>query len=271
MSGSGRSGDFPAIRSSGSNGSTPAMEMCSACTQSSQSMLRREIQRIRSSDVYSPQEKVSQIQVLMERGAARSPSHGTSGCSCVGTTASITASSSRLRDHSQGLPSPTNLSMHSLSLTRTRTTHQPNKAMGCKHYIKNCSRFYFECCDTIDPCHRCHMERGCEVAPPKVTAVRCNKCDHEQVPSRICTNTECNEIFSTNHCSECMVWTQSDIHHCKGCGLCRVGKAESLFHCDKCEACFHISTKEGHLCTVLSMKHQRCPMCLDATHSSQVN
>ena len=236
-------------------------------------MLRREIQRIRSSDVYSPQEKVSQIQVLMERGT-RSPSGGTPGCVCGssggGGSHTAASSSSRPRNYSQELPSPTNLAMHSLSLTRTRTLHQPNVALGCKHYIKNCSRFYFECCDTIDPCHRCHMERGCEAAPPQVKMVRCNKCDHQQAPTRICTNPECMEVFSTNHCPDCMVWTQSDIHHCKGCGLCRVGKAESLFHCDKCEACFHISTKEGHLCTVLSMKHQRCPMCLDATHSSQV-
>jgi hypothetical protein len=113
------------------------------------------------------------------------------------------------------------------------------------------------------------MDRGCEATPPQVASVRCNACDYDQPPGRVCVNPDCLKPFSANHCEICMVWTQSDIHHCVGCGLCRVGKADTLFHCDKCEACFHISTKDGHSCTVLSMKHQRCPLCLDATHSSQ--
>ena len=36
----------------------------------------------------------------------------------------------------------------------------PNLAKECKHYLKELSRMHFACCDTIDPCHRCHMERG---------------------------------------------------------------------------------------------------------------
>ena len=129
-----------------------------------------------------------------------------------------------------------------------RATGRPNMALSCKHYMKNCSRFYFECCDTIDPCHRCHMDRGCETAPPQVrhrdlfflknpffintfllvfpvqvASVRCNTCDYDQPPGRVCVNPDCLEPFSANHCEECMVWTQSDIHHCVGCGLCRVG------------------------------------------------
>ena len=36
----------------------------------------------------------------------------------------------------------------------------PNLAKECKHYLKEISRMHFACCDTIDPCHRCHMERG---------------------------------------------------------------------------------------------------------------
>ena len=66
-----------------------------------------------------------------------------------------------------------------------------------------------------------------------------------------------------------MIWTQSDIFHCHGCGLCRVGKSDTLFHCETCEACFHISTRETHYCTKISMKHQRCPLCLEDTHFSQ--
>ena len=97
----------------------------------------------------------------------------------------------------------------------------------------------------------------------------CNACDVKQAPSRSCTNSNCLIPFSTNHCEICMIWTQSDIFHCAGCGLCRVGKSDTLFHCDTCEACFHISTRDTHFCTKISMKHQRCPLCLEDTHFSQ--
>lgn len=115
----------------------------------------------------------------------------------------------------------------------------PNNAKQCKHYVKGCSRMTFTCCGAVDPCHRCHMERGgCESTTPQISKIICNSCDFEQPPGRICVNQKCEIPFSASHCSDCMVWTQSDIHHCHGCGLCRVGKASSSFHCSKCEACF---------------------------------
>ena len=211
----------------------------SCCTKgateaSEESQLRGLIQCVRANEGLSLKEKTIEIQRIM-MGGNKSPY-------CLETCSS---SSTRI----------------------TVPLHNTEKT--CKHYIKSCSNFYFSCCGTIDPCHRCHLERGCDVSPPEIASVRCNSCETDQAPSRVCINKNCLAVFSTNYCSECRVWTQSNIHHCKGCGLCRVGNADSLFHCDKCEACFHISTKDTHICTVLSMKHQRCPLCLEATHSSQ--
>ena len=133
----------------------------------------------------------------------------------------------------------------------------PNINLECAHYSKECSRLYFSCCDTLDPCHRCHMERGCDASPPQVTSICCNACDTEQPPGHICINDKCGIQFSTSHCSKCVVWTKSDIHHCDGCGLCRVGKKDGLFHCDHCEACFDSATRSTHVCTLVSMKNQR--------------
>ena len=116
----------------------------------------------------------------------------------------------------------------------------------------------------------CVLVTGCETPnPPQLLSVICNACDVKQAPSRACTNPTCLVPFSTNHCEICMIWTQSDIFHCHGCGLCRVGKSDTLFHCETCEACFHISTRDTHYCTKISMKHQRCPLCLEDTHFSQ--
>jgi RING finger/CHY zinc finger protein 1 len=149
------------------------------------------------------------------------------------------------------------------------TELEPRNDLECKHYVKNCSRFYFSCCDTIDPCHRCHLERGCEEKPPKIATISCNFCGTRQAPSARCMNPSCRRSFSESHCPICMIWTQSEITHCAGCGLCRVGTPESLFHCETCEACFHVAFKDRHRCVKISMKEQRCPLCLEPTHSSQ--
>ena len=201
-----------------------------------ESRLRKRIQDVRNNHSLSLKEKTLEIQTIMMSGS----SSYCSETSCQ-----------------SGPPS------------KKPAPPPHNTAKTCEHYVKSCSQLYFSCCGVIDPCHRCHIERGCEVTPAQVTSVTCNACDTKQPPGRVCINTTCETVFSANHCSDCQVWTQSEIHHCDGCGLCRVGNADSLFHCDKCEACFHISTKESHICTVLSMKHQRCPLCLEATHSSQ--
>jgi Zinc-ribbon/Ring finger domain len=210
-----------------------------AASHSNHSDLRKLIQGVRKNESLTLKEKTQAIQSIMT-GSYRS-------AICVESSHQSKAAS-----HASA------------------TTVLPNNTANfCRHYVKNCSQFKFSCCGTVDPCHRCHLERGCDISPPQVESVKCNSCDTEQPPSRVCINKTCKAVFSANHCSECLVWTQSDIHHCHGCGLCRVGNSESLFHCTKCEACFHISTRETHICTVLSMKHQRCPLCLEATHSSQ--
>ena len=216
--------------------STPTSNCCMKSTAyvNGESQLRRLIQSVRANDHLSSKEKTVEIQRIMMSGSK----------------------------------SPYCVQICGLSSTKINAPLD-NTEKTCKHYIKSCSRFSFSCCGTTDPCHRCHLERGCDASPPQVSSIKCNACDTAQAPSRICINTECLAVFSANYCSDCRVWTQSNIHHCSGCGLCRVGNADSLFHCEKCEACFHISTKETHICTVLSMKHQRCPLCLEATHSSQ--
>lgn len=221
----------------------PIYAMRSSCGfdsshSSGDSELRRLIQDVRKNESLSPNEKTRAIQTIMT---------------------SSYRSSQRGED---GLPTTT-------STTSRVSTSKDNCTKFCRHYSKKCSNFSFSCCGTVDPCHRCHFEAGCDISPPQIVSVKCNTCDTEQPPSRICIKEGCGTIFSANYCAECLVWTQSDIHHCHGCGLCRVGSSDSLFHCNKCEACFHISTKPTHICTVLSMKHQRCPLCLEATHSSQ--
>jgi RING finger/CHY zinc finger protein 1 len=199
-------------------------------SERTQSLLRKLIQEIRSDQSLSQNEKNKQIQNVM-------------------TT------------HKRVETAPTNASLSARL--------EPNSNRECKHYVKNCSRFYFSCCDTIDPCHRCHLERGCEAKPPKIATISCNFCGTRQAPKRQCQNPLCNKILSESHCSICMIWTQSEITHCVGCGLCRIGSPESLFHCDTCEACFHVAFKDRHRCMKISMKDQRCPLCLEPTHSSQ--
>lgn len=142
---------------------------------------------------------------------------------------------------------------------------ESNEMEKCDHYEKSCSSFEFECCDIVDPCKRCHVERKiCENS--KVKSIVCLKCKRKQKPSFSCV--QCHEQFSKNYCSICQLWTMKDTFHCNECGLCRVGKKENTFHCDKCKVCF--STLGGpHQCPNISFEGAMCVVCNEAIFNNQ--
>jgi len=153
-------------------------------------------------------------------------------------------------------------------LSRSSNSTSNNESLECTHYDKKCSRMYFECCDVIDPCHRCHMARGqCNLRPARVKSVVCNECNFSQAPAQDCIN--CGVRMGRNYCDICKIWTPLDIYHCDDCGFCRVGKANEVFHCHTCEACFGIDGRDQHRCAKIQLKDACCPMCLESVHSAQ--
>lgn len=143
-----------------------------------------------------------------------------------------------------------------------------NESLTCKHYNKNCSRFSFDCCGIIDPCHRCHYAREtCDKRPPQISSVRCNVCHTTQPPSPSCVN--CDVQFSKSYCEKCKIWTALEIVHCDECGFCRVGKKEDIFHCKTCDACFPVAGRESHRCAKVQLKDTNCPLCLESVHTAQ--
>jgi len=156
----------------------------------------------------------------------------------------------------------------SLSELANRQKYLPNESFTCKHYNKNCSRFEFECCGTVDPCSRCHYAREtCDIRPPQISSIRCNLCHTAQPPSQACVN--CNVQFSNSYCGECKIWTALEIFHCDGCGICRVGKRDDTFHCYTCNACFPVAGRDVHRCAKSQLKDSSCPLCLESVHSAQ--
>lgn len=146
----------------------------------------------------------------------------------------------------------------------------PNEALSCQHYkSKKCSRFYFDCCNTVDPCHRCHMARGCDRKPPQISSIQCNDCGTKQEPSQRCVNPACGVQFSNSYCDKCKIWTELDIVHCDHCGICRVGKPSSVFHCHTCDACFAKESQGTHRCAKSKLKDSSCPICLESVHTAQ--
>lgn len=62
-----------------------------------------------------------------------------------------------------------------------------NGSLTCSHYkTKKCSRFYFPCCDIVDPCVRCHLERDKCDDKTKPRLLSCNECNLEQEISNQC-------------------------------------------------------------------------------------
>ena len=157
---------------------------------------------------------------------------------------------------------------------RVQLLHSPEIAARsivvhpCQHYKKLCTDFHFICCDTIDQCHRCHIEnRGCDVRPPKIDVIVCIECNVNQPPSKSCIN--CKVQFSKSHCSQCMIWTEPDICHCEKCGFCRLGGEGTLTHCDDCGLCYPNASILSHSCPQKSFRGEKCVVCLDCAYSSQ--
>ena len=109
-----------------------------------------------------------------------------------------------------------------------------NENKTCDHYTKKCSRFVFECCEIIDPCRRCHIERECcNLENIKVKEIMCNECGLEQKPQSKCV----------------------------GCGI--------RFDKSYCEKCF---TKDvEHICSKKNYKEGICVICSESTYHSQSN
>lgn len=156
----------------------------------------------------------------------------------------------------------------SISELASREKYAPNESLTCKHYNKNCSRFEFQCCGTIDPCSRCHYAREiCDQRPPQISTIKCNLCHTTQAPTQSCIN--CNVQFSNSYCETCKIWTALEIFHCDGCGICRVGKRDDTFHCYNCDACFPVATRNLHHCAKTQLKDSSCPLCLESVHTAQ--
>ena len=56
-----------------------------------------------------------------------------------------------------------------------------NESKTCTHYTKQCYKFYFPCCETWDPCKRCHGERNCSNKDNlQVSKITCSSCETPQ-------------------------------------------------------------------------------------------
>lgn len=151
-------------------------------------------------------------------------------------------------------------------ITNIRTKSNEDKI--CSHYTKKCSRFKFECCEIIDPCKRCHMERECcELKNIRVKEIMCNECTTVQKPQSNCQM--CGIKFDKSYCSVCYIWTDKEITHCIDCGICRVGSKETLTHCFDCAQCF--SNNIQHICSKKNYKDGICVVCSESTYHSQSN
>lgn len=158
---------------------------------------------------------------------------------------------------------------NSSSATVSPPALQPNMNLTCEHYEhKKCSRLFFDCCQVYDPCHWCHLARGCKVRPAQVSKISCNVCNTEQPVGAACI--ACHVPFSRIHCSECKLWTEAEVFHCRDCNMCRVGKAEETYHCPDCDCCWGLEHRDNHNCVGTSWKELNCPFCLESMHYSRV-
>ena len=152
---------------------------------------------------------------------------------------------------------------------------KPNLSKSCSHYVKSCYKFYFDCCNTYDPCKRCHLEReSCSSLTstkqniPSLKTIECIDCSTEQEPSNTCVNPDCQIQFAPNYCGICKIWTQKSITHCELCGICRIGTPDTLFHCVTCGICFMVGST--HTCKS-NYKQAICSICTDQIFNSQSN
>lgn len=150
-----------------------------------------------------------------------------------------------------------------------------NFSTKCSHYEKKCYAFKFTCCNLIDPCKRCHMERNtCKPEDIKVIGIKCCECEMEQELSNCCK--QCCVQFAPSHCVTCQIWTSKQIHHCVDCGICRVGNANTLYHCVKCGLCYNKLESEDensiHKCinkTNVKITDEQCVVCAESIFNYQ--
>lgn len=151
-----------------------------------------------------------------------------------------------------------------------------NEESNCPHYEKKCSRFKFKCCDTIDPCVRCHLEKNgiiCGdptgvVAREQVIEITCNECELVQPPfNKFCQG--CEIELAPFFCKICKIWTTSEIMHCDSCGVCRLGNTSKVFHCDTCGICFHGSRNDHECNTKANHRDNVCGVCHERTFCSR--
>ena len=153
--------------------------------------------------------------------------------------------------------------------------HKSDLSLSCTHYPKKCARFQFSCCNIIDPCRRCHLERG-TCSDVKVKKIQCNQCDEVLDLTQLDVLTEvknckkCGLEFGKFCCKICFIWTDNELTHCDKCGHCLKGKKEDMFHCDNCDVCFPTKNRETHSCSLsVSYRGSTCAICLEKLYGSQ--
>lgn len=157
-------------------------------------------------------------------------------------------------------------SQRNIAMSVIEKSNVDNFDLSCSHYpTKQCSKLYFSCCGTIDPCKRCHMERDCH--NPVVESIECNICGTRQPPGPQCSS--CSIQFSKSYCGICWVWTDKEIFHCNFCQICRVGKADEVTHCHECECCYNSDIFPSHGCYKKSMRSVLCAICSESVYMSQ--
>jgi RING finger/CHY zinc finger protein 1 len=152
-----------------------------------------------------------------------------------------------------------------------------NLNKSCTHYPKKCARFQFSCCGIIDPCRRCHLERG-TCSDVRVEKIQCNECDEiadlNLLDFKLSDSAKkckkCGLEFGKFFCKICFIWTDNEITHCEKCGHCLKGKKEDMFHCDNCDVCFPTKNRDSHSCSLsISYRGATCAICLEKLYGSQ--
>lgn len=152
---------------------------------------------------------------------------------------------------------------------------QPTPILGCKHYMRNCSK-WAECCSKWVSCRFCHDEveshpydrYGVANALLSIGLARyatrrmlCMLCQTEQEASNRCTG--CDKAMAQYYCAVCKFWDndpQKQIYHCDKCKMCRIGRREEYVHCDRCNVCLVKDYAPRHKCFERSLECD-CPIC----------
>ncbi|OQS07044.1 RING finger and CHY zinc finger domain-containing protein 1-like [Thraustotheca clavata] len=143
--------------------------------------------------------------------------------------------------------------------------------MSCEHYERGC-HLLAECCQQWFPCRLCHNDANPshEMNRHDVVRVRCRKCHTEQAPEAICI--KCKFVLGKYFCAVCNMFDnkgeEKGIFHCQECGICRVGGRNNFFHCKTCAGCYHVDTRDEHVCVQQAMLKECC-ICLEYMFNSR--